>query len=192
MEKIYNLLYRLRIIKRWGTSINIISEDVSQHSFYVAVITHILCMIVTDIFGREIDASRSVVYALYHEIHEVYTAHIVSPIKNRDLNAKLCYGNIKLSYRNRIINLLPLELRLDFSKVFIFNENDNMLKEIVEEADLIDAYCKCKFEYMNGNRDFKYKLEMYEGKIRNLRQEKDYINYFFDNMIDFGDLEIYY
>lgn len=190
MEKFFNIIYRLRAIKRWGTSFNSLSEDVSQHCFSVAVLTHILCYINNDVYDREVNTSCAILCALYHESHESYTSHIVSPVKNSSNSMMSIINDANGVFNERLINTLPFELKESFSNILFCN--DSGVKTIVNEADLIDAYCKCRFETSMGNIDFKNKMKIFEDRIKILRQEKDYINYFFENIIDFDEFELFY
>lgn len=191
MGNFYNIIYRLRFIKRWGTSFNNIEENVAQHSFSVAIITHILCLISRDIYKREINLADAILLALYHECHETYTSHIVSPIRNSSTYMKVCSDEMIRQYKSKSLEAVPVELQASFSK-FFFGSDDSIEKNIVEDADVIDAFFKCHFEIMTGNMDFKNKLQLYEQKIKSLRKEKDYIDYFFENFIDFEEVELSY
>lgn len=184
-------MYRLRFIKRWGTSFNNIEENVAQHSFSVAVITHILCLINQDIYQRECDLSGAILCALYHESHEAYTAHIVSPVRNSSGQMKACSDEMISQYKNRNLESIPTDLRAPFSQLLLGGDTV-AARAIVEDADIIDAFIKCRFEVMTGNRDFHGKLRLYEEKIKLLREEKDYVDYFFKNFVDFEEFELNY
>lgn len=191
MGNFYNIMYRLRFIKRWGTSFNNIEEDVAQHSFSVATITHILCLINRDIYKREIDMSDAILYALYHECHETYTSHIVSPVRNSSDHMKACSEKMIKQYKNKNLEVIPVELQAHFSKLLL-GDVTSTAKDIVEDADVIDAFFKCNSEVMTGNRDFQNKLRSYQQKIESLRKEKDYVDYFFMNFVDLEEFELSY
>ncbi len=44
---------------------NTTRESAAEHSFQVAVLTHALCAIARDVFGKAVDAERAVVLALF-------------------------------------------------------------------------------------------------------------------------------
>lgn len=191
MGNFYNIMYRLRFIKRWGTSFNNIEENVAQHSFSVAIITHILCLICSDVYKMDIDLTNAILLALYHECHETYTSHIVSPVRNSSTHMKVCSEEMIKQYKSKSLGVIPANLQAPFSK-FLFSSDATVEKNIVEAADIIDAFFKCCFEVMTGNGDFKNKLRLYEQKIKLLRKEKDYVDYFFENFVDFEEFELSY
>lgn len=189
MERVYNLLYRLRFIKRWETSFCLLQEDVVQHSYSVAVVSHMLCMIINSKSIEKIDIEKAILYALYHDISEVYTMHIVSPIESK-LNSQyhLC-EHISDEYCKRIIHSLPKEYQEGFSKILFHEER---IDEIIREAEIIDAYCKCFFEVSTGNHDFDMKYELYKTKVKQLCNDKDYIRIFINDFMDLKHLELVY
>ncbi len=190
MEKFFNLIYRLRFAKRWGTSFNIRQESVAEHSFSVAVIAHLLALINNEINETHVNAEAAAVQSLYHDGFECYTSHIVSPVKNSTPEFKKSYEELKKLYSLRLFSSLPKMLK---NKI----ENPDIAKnkkiiEIVDAADAIDAYLYCKFQVKVGNNDYKNKFQLMEGKIQKIKKKYNYVNWFFENLCDFEDLEINY
>src|SRR5205823_8719405 len=76
-------VYRLRLIQRWVLMRSAIPESVGEHSFQVALLTHGLCTIARDVFGKQnVDAGAAVVLALFHDAEEVVTGDIPAPVKH--------------------------------------------------------------------------------------------------------------
>lgn len=190
MNGFYNYIYRLRTIKRWGTSYNLIEENVAIHCFSVTIISEILSTIENEIFGGNINVCDVIQFALYHELFEAYTTHIVSPVKSVDTETKKTISAIDEYYTKKILSSLPPQLRILYtSKV---NCKNNKVIEIVENADAIDAYCKCKFENMMGNSDYNNKSKYYTHIMEELKIKYKYVEYFFDNIINFDSFELIY
>ena len=63
----YAYLYRLRLIQRWVLMRSTVPENVAEHSFQVALLTHALCTIGHEVFGKEVDTGRAVILALFHD-----------------------------------------------------------------------------------------------------------------------------
>ena len=84
MNPFYAYLYRLRFIRRWGLMQSAVPENVAEHSFHVALLTHALCTIAVRVFGKEVPVERAVMLALYHDATEVITGDIPSPVKHHN------------------------------------------------------------------------------------------------------------
>src|SRR4051812_37070235 len=67
MSHFFAHVFRLRYIQRWPLMRNAVPEDTAQHSYHVAVLTHALCTIGREVFGREVDAGQAVILALFHD-----------------------------------------------------------------------------------------------------------------------------
>lgn len=76
MNHFFAYLYRLRFIRRWSLMRNAVPESVAEHSFQVALLTHALCMIGHQVFGRDVPVERVTTLALFHDVEEVITGDI--------------------------------------------------------------------------------------------------------------------
>ena len=74
-------LYRLQYIQRWSLMRSTAPENVAEHSFHVALLTHMLCSIGNVHFGRSLNAERAATIALFHDASEVFTGDIATPVK---------------------------------------------------------------------------------------------------------------
>jgi 5'-deoxynucleotidase len=55
-------------------------ENIMEHSQQVAVIAHALALINNKIYGGNVDVNKVVLYAQYHEVGEVITGDLPTPI----------------------------------------------------------------------------------------------------------------
>lgn len=191
MEKLWNIIYRLKIIKRWGTSFSIESESVAEHNYYVTMLAYILADIDKNLNNvKDIDMEKLLVKALYHDAFESYTAHIVSPIKHH--NDFISYSTMQLKgdFNKRLLGLIPKEC-YDIISNLEDNENQNINKYI-EIADTIEGYCYCAFQVHIGNKDFINKLNIMKHNVDRLTKEYNYVKYFFDKLFSESDFEIVY
>ena len=69
----FAFISRMKYINRWGLMRNSRYENLSEHSFEVAVITNALANIENDMFGGSFDANDLTVRALYHDCAEIIT-----------------------------------------------------------------------------------------------------------------------
>lgn len=156
----YAYLSRLRWIKRWGLKRNAHDENVMEHSWEVSVIAHTLALIKNRYFDGQVDANAVATAALYHDITEVITGDLPTPIKYHSQAISSAYKQIEKQAEKELLALLPTELQLDF---MAFIHHDQLPEEhvsIIKAADKISAYLKCQAELKAGNREFETAAEV--------------------------------
>ncbi|MEI6268898.1 MAG: 5'-deoxynucleotidase [Methylococcaceae bacterium] len=150
----YAYLSRLRWIKRWGLKRNAHEENVMEHSWEVSVIAHTLALIKNRYYDGDVDANAIATAALYHDITEVITGDLPTPIKYHSKEINAAYKQIEKQAELELLALLPTELLEDF-KVLIHHENmPEAHVKIIKAADKISAYLKCQAELKAGNTEF--------------------------------------
>ena len=148
-------LDRLRLIQRWSLMRNIERENLAEHSLQVAFVAHALALIKNRFYGAQLNADRIAVMAMYHDISEIFTGDLPTPIKYFNEEITHAYKQIETAAELHLMSLLPEALQTDFLPYLdnqYFAEEE---KHIVKQADLICAYIKVKFELENGNQEFK-------------------------------------
>ena len=148
-------LDRLRLIQRWSLMRNIERENLAEHSLQVAFVAHALALIKNRFYGAQLNAERIAVMAMYHDISEIFTGDLPTPIKYFNEEITHAYKQIETAAELHLMSLLPEALQTDFLPYLdnqYFAEEE---KHIVKQADLICAYIKVKFELENGNQEFK-------------------------------------
>ncbi|MFA5983001.1 MAG: 5'-deoxynucleotidase [Methylococcaceae bacterium] len=150
----YAYLSRLRWIKRWGLKRNAHEENVMEHSWEVAVIAHTLALIKNRYFAGDVDANAIVAAALYHDITEVITGDLPTPIKYYSVAISKAYKEIEKQAKTELLNLLPEPLRDDFDILIDQDKMPNSHLQIIKAADKISAYLKCQAELQAGNAEF--------------------------------------
>lgn len=166
----YAYLSRLRWIKRWGLKRNAHTENVMEHSWEVSVIAHTLALIKNRYYGGTVDANQIAVAALYHDVTEVITGDLPTPIKYHSPEISAAYKQIEQQAEKELLDLLPQALRADFE---VLIEHDKMSAEcvqIIKAADKISAYLKCQAELKAGNREFETAAEQLSKKIAQSEQ----------------------
>jgi len=150
----YAYLSRLRWIKRWGLKRNANSENVMEHSWEVAVIAHTLALIKNRYYNGTVNAQAVATAALYHDVTEVITGDLPTPIKYHSEAISSAYKQIEKQAEQELLNLLPAELRADFDALIIHENMEEEHRQIIKAADKISAYLKCQAELKAGNREF--------------------------------------
>ncbi len=155
----YAYLSRLRWIKRWGLKRNAHDENVMEHSWEVSVIAHTLALIKNRYYDANLDANAIATAALYHDITEVITGDLPTPIKYHSEHITTAYKKIEQQAEKELISLLPDKLKADFQVLIQHEKMPAGHEEIIKAADKISAYLKCQAELKAGNSEFEMAAE---------------------------------
>ena len=166
----YAYLSKLRWIKRWGLKRNAHEENVMEHSWEVAVIAHTLALIKNRYYGGNIDANAVATAALYHDITEVITGDLPTPIKYHSPEINRAYKQIEQQAEMELLNLLPDQLRADFEDLIQHERLPIEQVQIIKAADKISAYLKCQAELKAGNKEFETAAEQLAQTIAETEQ----------------------
>jgi 5'-deoxynucleotidase len=172
----YAYLSRLRWIKRWGLKRNAHEENVMEHSWEVAVIAHTLALIKNRFYDGQIDANAVATAALYHDITEVITGDLPTPIKYHSSEINFAYKEIEKQAELELLNLLPAELYADFQAIIHHDRMPEEQTQLIKAADKISAYLKCQAELKAGNREFEIAAEQLAQTIAGYQQPE--VKYF--------------
>ena len=166
----YAYLSRLRWIKLWGLKRNANPENVMEHSWEVSVIAHTLALIKNRYFDGNVDAQAVATAALYHDVTEVITGDLPTPIKYHSEAISRAYKQIENQAEMELLNLLPDGLRADFEALICHERLPEEHRLIIKAADKISAYLKCQGELKAGNREFEVAAEHLAEALRDSDQ----------------------
>ena len=144
---------RMKYIRRWGLMRNTQVENDMEHSLQTAMIAHGIALIGNKRFERDYDAEHIMALAVYHDASEVITGDLPTPIKHNNPVIKDEYHRLESIANQRLLAMLPEDLREEYTSLFDADENTPEWK-IVKAADRISAYIKCVEERKAGNREF--------------------------------------
>ena len=164
----------MKYIKRWSLMRSIREENIMEHSQQVAVIAHALALINNKIMGGSIDIGKTVLLAQYHEVGEVITGDLPTPIKYFNPEIKSAYKDLEKHASKKLLNMLPEELKDEYAQFVLPDETSEEYK-LVKCADRLAAYFKCVEEVKAGNSEFKKAKTAIGNELKNLkRAEVDY------------------
>lgn len=161
----FAMVNRMKFIDRWSLMNNSSKENIAEHSHSVAVIAHALAIIGNKKFGKNYNAERTALIAMYHDTTEVITGDMPTPVKYYNDDIKNVYKDIEHIAGERLLAMLPDEFREDYVPFFEKQENDKDLWVLVKAADKIDALIKCIEETRMGNKEFEKALITQQEKI---------------------------
>jgi len=174
MFKFFAFLDRMKHIKRWSLMRSVREENIMEHTQQVAIIAHALALINNKILGKSVDEFKTVMLAQYHEVGEVITGDLPTPIKYFNPEIKTAYKDLEREACERMIGMLPEELKGEYKK-YIFPDEDCEEYKIVKCADRLSAYLKCVEELKAGNSEFKKAKASIEKELISLnRADVDY------------------
>lgn len=180
MEKFYAYIDRMKFIKRWQLMRSTREENIMEHSHSVAVLAHALCVIENGIFGGNVDAEKAVLYALYHEVSEVMTGDMPTPVKYFNSAIHGEYEKLETVAVGKISSTLPEELKTAMLPALLPDKNSEEYR-FMKAADRLSAYIKCLEELRSGNREF----VQAERSIKQSLTERHMraVDYFFEHFI---------
>ena len=183
----YAYMDRMKYIKRWQLMRSTRKENIMEHSQSVAVLAHALATIRNDVFGGKVDVLKTVLYAMYHEVSEVMTGDLPTPIKyyNRDIHG--AYKELEKSACERIVATLPEEMKGGIEPYVLADENSEEYG-LVKAADRLAAYIKCLEELRSGNGEFSKAKKSIEDDLHSRNMPE--VEYFFKNFIPSFELTL--
>lgn len=175
----YAYLNRLRYIERWSLMRNTTKENVAEHSYHVALLTHILCTIANEVFGESVQTEKAVSMALFHDVTEVFTGDIPTPVKHHNQSILKNFREIESIAADRLVSMVPEQLKPVYEPL-IQPIADDQLKKYIKAADLLDAYLKCVSELSAGNREFVIAKKQTENTLEAMAMPE--VHYFLEHL----------
>ena len=178
---------KMKYINRWNIMRNTEKENIAEHTCQCAQIAHALCMINNKIFSGNINAEKVAVLALFHEVSEVITGDLATPVKYYNPEIKTAYKQIESIAQDKLLNMLPKELAGEYAKI-VKADADSIEYRFVKAADKLCAYIKCLEELKAGNNEFlQAKNKIYSQLAANPLPE---VKYFMGNFIESFNLTL--
>ena len=171
----FAMLSRMKYINRWGLMRNTRSENISEHSLEVAYIAHALGVINNEIFGGNLPAERLAILGMYHDVTEIITGDMPTPVKYYSPVIRNAYSEVEHVAKDEMLSGLPEIMRKHYDKVLLETDEEEELWKYVKGADKMSALIKCIEEQQMGNQDFADAAESIELTLRNMHiPEVDY------------------
>ncbi len=165
ISNFFALTSRMKYINRWGLMRNLRQENIAEHSLDTAIIAHLLCELRNVRFGGNVDASKAVLFAVFHDVPEIITGDLPTPVKYSNPAISEAYKQVEADAVETLLLGVPEDLRDEYAKIFD-EENDLEVRKLVKAADKISALIKCLEERASGNTDF---IEAERATLESLR-----------------------
>ncbi len=162
----FAMLSRMKNIHRWALMRNTRQENISEHSHEVAVLAHALALMTNKYDGGHINPERCVLLAVYHDVPEILTGDMPTPVKYFNPAIREAYREVEKSACDKLLGMLPSDLQEDYRSLLIEDEAETVEHRIVKAADKLSALIKCVEELAQGNREFSAARRSTEESIR--------------------------
>ena len=146
------------------------NENIKEHSWDVSIIAHALALIENKIYGGKVDESKVVLLAQYHEVGEVITGDLPTPIKYFNPEIKTAYKDLEKNASIRLLGMLPEELKNEYREYILPDEESEEYK-LVKYADRLSAYFKCVEEVKAGNSEFKKAKSTIGAELKGVKNQ---------------------
>lgn len=164
----FAMMSRMRYINRWALMRNTHAENLGEHSHETAAIAHALAVIQNKRFGGSVNAERAALLGIYHDMPEILTGDLPTPVKYHNPEIKEAYNKVEETACEKLLKMLPDDLKEDYRPFFFQSEEDKELWKLVKAADKISALVKCVEEEKAGNREFGEARDTILKAIRNM------------------------
>ena len=184
----FAMVSRMKYINRWALMRNTRNENICEHSMEVSAIAHHLALISNKITGQQLNCERAAVLALYHDMPEILTGDLPTPIKYYNPKIKEVYSEVEDTACRKLLDMLPKDFQEDYRPLFFHEREDDYLWKLVKAADKISALIKCIEERKAGNMEFASAEVSTRQIIENLHLPE--VDYFMDTYISSYSLNI--
>ena len=176
MYPFFAYLNRLKLINRWSLMRNTQQENDAEHSLQVAMIAHAIAVIGKERYGRDIDPEHVLALAVYHDVTEVMTGDLPTPVKYYSGELRNAYRKMEEMAADRLLTMLPDEMREEYTPYL--KQDEGPEHRIVKAADRIAAWIKCTEEKRAGNHEFDYAAVNVRKSIEaeKLPEVQDFLN----------------
>ncbi len=150
----FALFSRMKYIDRWSLMRSTEKETLSQHSLETAAIAHALAVIGNTRLGKSHNADRVCVMGIYHDMPEIITGDMPTPVKYYNADIRRAFGEIEKHTEQSLLRALPDDLREEYRELICSENADKELYKLLKAADKISALIKCAEEKRAGNSEF--------------------------------------
>lgn len=164
----FAMLSRMKYIFRWSLMRNTRTENICEHSQDVAVLAHALALLHNRRFGGNVNVSHCVLLAMYHDVPEILTGDLPTPVKYDNTEIRDAYRQVERLSAERLLSHLPEDLQEEYRPLLLPDHADEQEKCIVKAADKLSALIKCIEELKAGNGEFRRAKAATEEALRRM------------------------
>lgn len=167
-SKFFALFSRMKYIDRWSLMRNTEKETLSHHSLETAAVAHALAVIGNTRLGKNYNADRVCVMGVYHDMPEIITGDMPTPVKYYNSEIRRAFGEIEKNTEKSLLEALPEDIRPVYEGLICSESSPDELYKLLKAADKISALIKCIEERRAGNTEFDAAYDSTLQAIRSL------------------------
>ncbi|MBP1551892.1 MAG: 5'-deoxynucleotidase [Oscillospiraceae bacterium] len=175
------LVSRIKYIPRWSLMRQSRQEYLAEHTTEVMQIAHTLAAVAKEKFGAEVDEKNIVLCGLYHDISEILTGDMPTPVKYNDDVLKKAYKDMEAKATGKMIDTIDPAVKSHIAPFVKADMLSDREQKILKAADKLSALIKCMEELGSGNSEFKLAYESTKHSLE--KMELPEIDYFMANML---------
>ena len=182
----FTTVSRMKYIERWALMRSGRRENLSEHSLEVAMIAHALCLIGNERFGRHLNAEKAALAGLYHDVSEIITGDMPTPVKYGNDRIHDSYKEVEKQAVERLLKQLPDDLRPHYEAILRGTSDDpeeQYMFALVKAADKLSALIKCMEEKQMQNREFEIAYESTLKKVNEMAAQYPEIQVYMDEFL---------
>lgn len=168
----FAMLSRMKYIERWALMKNSETENISEHSMEVAMLTHGLAVIGNVRLGKNLNVERAALIGLFHDCTEIITGDMPTPIKYYSEEITNAFKEVEDKAALKLLDMLPEDMQKYYSGLFYKEEEDAYLWKLEKAADKLSALIKCIKEEKFGNKEFVLAKKTLEETLKNMELEE--------------------
>ncbi|MBR5521285.1 MAG: 5'-deoxynucleotidase [Oscillospiraceae bacterium] len=176
------LLARMKYIPRWSLMRRNTQEDVAQHTSEVMITAHTLCLLANNMFGHNVNSEKVITCALYHDVSEILTGDLPTPVKYNNPRIQKAYKEVERHAVNRLLETAHPDIKDSLRPYLTQEELTDYEKAILKGADRLCALTKCIEELQGGNKEFQSAFNSTFVALKEM--QLDEVDYFMENMLD--------
>ena len=176
------LLARLKYIPRWSLMRQNVEEDVAQHTSEVMFIAHTLCLLAEKKFNRSINSEKVIACALYHDVSEILTGDLPTPVKYSNRQIQAAYKNVEKHAVNQLLETADPAIKESLRPYMTQSGLTEYEKKLLKGSDKLCALTKCIEELQSGNKEFESAFNSTYASIKEMELEE--ADYFMEYMLD--------
>ena len=176
------LLARMKYIPRWSLMRQSTPEDVAQHTTEVMFVAHSLCLLANNVFGRSVNSEKVVSCALYHDVSEILTGDLPTPVKYNNPRRQTAYKEVEKRAVNQLVETAHPDLQQSLRPYLTASVLTDYEKQLLKGADRLCALTKCIEELQGGNKEFQSAFNTTFAALKEMHLEE--VDFFMENMLE--------
>lgn len=171
--KLLSKISMLRNQNRWAVQPYLINCSVFSHLFTTGIFAYFIGM--ENFGGNEKISTKMFFMGIFHDVAEVWTSDVPSPIKNRIVGFRKATEEYEaLVLKTNVFSKISEFMETKLHYIMFEEESNASFLKLMKAADYLSADFECWLQYVAGSHD-PYFLKAIEGFEKQLEQDIYYL-----------------